>query len=240
MTYLDTVPVKLSATAKLGTQSQSTRNPARMFTHSRATALAGDEVDTCPDICGLKHNGCYAMGTGFRMRAVNQRGARLIDSAPSFGPIRYPGDTTRINVAGDLGVPGTPNVPDIDWMRALVREISHQRKVTGLARWQSPVYLYSHGWPLWHPAIMQSGLREHVTVLASAELSQVSNARALGYPVAVVVDADTPGTYVDTPDGRLLVCPAITRGTRCVDCRVCFLPENFTRNYVGVAFPRHR
>lgn len=182
---------------------------------------------TCPSSCIFRDAGCCAQnaatgaavarlnaigGATHRLRIADQE-ARLIDR--SFGGRDIPQDggrdgrsgrDLRLRVAGDYTTAA----------EAMVLALAAARSE---ARGGGGVFGYTHGWRgvdrVWFGA---------VRMLASVERpEEIADAHARGYDVAITLAefpseraCDLPGTGV-----KVVPCPAQTRGTNCVRCRLC-------------------
>lgn len=187
-------------------------------------------MQTCPESCPLRGgNGCYAEdgNVGFHMRrkqketeGMNGDTIAMLEAAEirDAGPTAY-GRPLRLHVSGDAVTP----------FRA-------RTLADACARWNGPVWTYTHGW--------RDVPRENwgsVSVLASCENTKDA-ARALeaGYAPAVVVAEHPADGRAETRDGvRLIPCPSQTRGVTCDRCRLCFDADSLHRRGAAVSFAAH-
>lgn len=81
------------------------------------------------------------------------------------------------------------------------------------------VFAFTHGWRGIHRASFGP-----IRILASAEKPEdISAAHQRGYDVAIVLPSFPGARAFDLPgtDVKVIPCPAQTRGTTCVQCRLC-------------------
>jgi hypothetical protein len=218
------------------------RNPRlvaqKPFVSSTYVSIAA----TCPDNCAFKTGACYVMSgitgiTGRKLDAaahgltadqVIAEEARLIDGA--FHGRRIPQDGARggrdlrLHVGGDVG------------------SVLGARLLAGAAgRWRDrgggAVWTFTHAWrdvprEAWGP----------ISVLASVERPEdIQAARAVGYAAAIVVDKFPSERAFSVPgsSAKIVPCPAETRGTTCVECRLCLDADKLLERNVVIAFEAH-
>lgn len=224
--------------------------------HAVAPFVASTYVSieaTCPSDCPMKGAGCYAQ-SGFTAPAVRQldAGARGMSGLDviraealaidrSFtgqgghwapGLKRVPQDGARggrdlrLHVAGDIPSEGAEDAA---------------RLLAGAARrWRirggGAVFAYTHQWHRATRAAWGS-----ISVLASCDQPhEVELARQRGYAAALVVGAVPSERAFTIPGvpGKVVPCPAQTRGTTCAECRLC-LDRDLLALDVTVAFAVH-
>jgi hypothetical protein len=197
------------------------------------------QVSTCPDSCPLKPtlddkgkvvktNGCYANGTMVAMQSakLNQAPKQSAREAQKQEVKAIEGLSgsldLRVHVVGDC--------VDDTHAKALSKAMSAHRKKKGKAAWT-----YTHNWRK-----IKSSSWQGESVLASCDsLSQVKEAKKLGYSSAVILDSfDSPKVYVK--DGiKLLPCLYQTKGIQCIDCRLCLDSNRLARLGLTIAFVPH-
>lgn len=206
---------------------------------------------TCPDTCEFKDGGCYAMAgfTGNALRRMDREAHRESLSADdviaieceliegSFrtgrGPIaRVPQDGARggrdlrLHVGGD--------VSSEEGARMLGAAAYRWRLRGG-----GSVWTYTHRWV----DIDRDAWGSSISVLASVEnIEFAHHARKLGYAPALVVDKFASDKAHTLREGKrslkVIPCPAQTRGTTCVECRLCLDRDLHTMN-VAIGFSVH-
>jgi hypothetical protein len=135
------------------------------------------------------------------------------------------GQLWRHNQAGDLP-PARPGVIDAN----AVYQIA-------LANVGRHGFTYTHYPPTPHNLlVIKTANKLGFTINLSAEsLGEADAYAALGVPVVTVLPMDTDQP-VTTPDGNLvIVCPAVTGNTDCLNCGIC---QNRYREAI-VGFPAH-
>lgn len=165
--------------------------------------------DSCPNDCALYGQGCYAENNGIGgsgsifERAGKGGDTDLIELMLRIRKLRR-GDVVRLNVSGDyLLADGTPDIEYIS--------------VTNMIPPFVDVLSYTHAWRRLSPDMFL----EHVRPNASCDTpADAEEALAAGWK-AVIVDDD--GSIPDTRIGGALAvsCPYETKGTQCIDCRLC-------------------
>lgn len=199
---------------------------------------------TCPDSCKFKRakdgtpGGCYvdAGKTVFTIKRLDQESgtssgdevivaeADLIDSAfktemPQDGA--RGGRDLRLHVGGD--------VASEDSTRFLADAITRWKKRGGGAVWT-----FTHRW-----AEIPREAFGAISVLASVEDPRdIPRARVRGYAPALVVTSHLSHLAKPVNGTRIIPCPAETRGTTCVECRLCLDDGLYSRN-AGVSFALH-
>lgn len=201
---------------------------------------------TCPDSCKFKRaedgtpGGCYvdAGKTVFTIRRLDEesradpghvveREADLIDAAwPSGIPQdgARGGRDLRLHVGGDV----------FDALGTLALGGAAGR---WLARGGGAVWTFTHRWvtilrPLW----------QEISVLASIESpAQADVAHRLGYAFALVEPREhrSARAYSIGDGFTAIPCPAETRGTTCVECRLCLDADKLHARKMGIAFSLH-
>lgn len=213
---------------------------------------------TCDDGCAFKGRGCYVT-SGFANRwmtgldeaakghtadEVIAAECDLIDHAfrgrtPYVGRLpRRPGGRVpqdggrdgrqgrdlRLHVAGDVAT-----------------EANARRLAASAERWRERgggvVWTYTHDWRR-----IAADAFGPVSVLASVETpGAASEARRKGYAVAIVV-REFPSARAFRLAGmadRVVPCPAETRGTTCVQCRLCLDAPMLRANGIAIGFALH-
>lgn len=208
---------------------------------------------TCPDSCRFKAAGCYvragftgraarqlddaAAAEGLRGDEVIEREAQVIEAsfcgargraggrvAQDGGRHGRAGRDLRLHVGGDVSS---------TWgaMRLAVAAKSWQRRGGGA------VWTYTHRWR----RVARDAFGP-ISVLASVE--RVEDARAAvhrGYVPAIVLERFPSPRAFQLRGSRVtwLPCPAETKGTTCVQCRLCLDADALRRRGQGIAFAVH-
>lgn len=199
---------------------------------------------TCRDSCRFKNgNGCYAesghMGPLIRDLDADTRGLSPVEVAQneaylldSFGPV--PQDGGKYGKAGrDLRLHISGDAFDVESARVLAGAAQRWRERGG-----GKVWAYTHSW-----ANIEVGDWGEIQVLASCETpAGVRQANLLGYAAALVVrdfrGARRAYSIPEVP-GKVIPCPAETKGTTCVQCRLCLSTETLRRNQLTIGFSAH-
>lgn len=218
---------------------------SRLRPRARAPFVSTTDVSiaaTCGAACPFKGSGCFAEAgfTRFQARQLDAAAegltadqviaeeARLVDGA--FHGRRIPQDGARggrdlrLHVGGDVG--------SALGARLLAGAAGRWRERGGGAVWS-----FTHAWrevprEAWGP----------ISVLASVERpADIEAARAAGYAAAIVVDRFPSDKAFSVPGSstKIVPCPAETRGTTCVECRLCLDADKLARKNVTIAFEAH-
>lgn len=173
---------------------------------------------TCPRTCRFKNNGCYVQ-SGF----TSITNKKMDEYARKHG---LTGDEVIAHEAATIDAAYQRGVPDYRPLRLHVggdvASANGARMLAGAAeRWLlrggGPVWISTHRWrsiprSAWGP----------IRVFASVEsIEDVREAKARGYPAWFTI-AEFPSDKRFSIDGESFIpCPAETRGTTCVACRIC-------------------
>lgn len=203
-------------------------------------------AQTCPDSCTFKSGGCFASsgysGRPVRRMEANAAGLSAADIAraeakgldgldrngvePDGGRDGKSPRDLRLHVSGDVTTP-----EGLDLLAGAVE------------RWQSrgggSAWSFTHSWRTLPRARWRS-----VSVLASVETpEQVGEARERGYTPALTIREFPDGAKpfkVPGAETAFIPCPAETKGTTCVSCRLCLDREPHLRaTNRGIAFAVH-
>ena len=180
------------------------------------------EEASCPSTCPhLQSGGCYAKSgpVSWHWKKVSHglRGGTWSDLTDFVSKLER-GQLWRHNQAGDLGYTKDVNGRELirlDLLKSLV-DANKTSKARG--------YTYTHhklGY-IHNLEAVKYANNNGFTVNASCEtMSQVDDAIAQGIPAVVVVD-NTKEVPTHTPNNnKVVVCPAQTSDTNCVDCGLC-------------------
>lgn len=201
---------------------------------------------TCPDTCVFKGTptapgGCYVDAGFTRIAMQKLDGAawglasldvvkeevRQIDDAFDGGPVPQDGARggrdLRLHVGGDVEAP--------EGARLLALAARRWR-----ARGGGTVWTYTHAWR----EVPRSAWGESIAVLASVEEAEdIPAARRRGYAAALVVERFPEGGKAFLIGRtRVVPCPAETRRTTCVECRLC-LDRDLHSMKVAISFKLH-
>ena len=179
------------------------------------------EQSSCPTTCPHINGNCYAK-SGFHLRqhwdkvTSHQRGGSWSDLCEYIRTLK-PRQLWRHNQAGDLPY-GKFDGQELITL-PLLKDLVDANKSSGARG-----YTYTHHKLdyLHNLEAVKYANKNGFTVNASCEtLSQVDKAISEGVPAVVVVD-NSKDVPTHTPDGhKLVVCPAQTSDTNCVDCGLC-------------------
>lgn len=203
-------------------------------------------AQTCPSSCTFKGRGCFA-GSGYSGRAVRRleelaRGktayelalaeAQALDRLDRKGVVPDGGRDgksrrdLRLHVSGD--------VTDVLGLDAVAEAVARWQRRGGGSAWS-----FTHAWR----ALPRERWRT-ISVLASVETAaQVEEAKAQSYVPALTVREFPKGErpfQIPGSSTTFIPCPAETRGTTCVECRLCLDRELFLHEKDrGISFAAH-
>lgn len=230
-----TVASNLSTPSPAPSSSSSSSEFRYHFTRISRNAKTGPmpvtttSANSCPPHCSFKSNGCYAESgpLAVHWQAVS-RGTRGVtyDELLLEIPTLRRNALWRHNQAGDL-TPCAPGVIDESLLTQLARANRGRRGFT-----------YTHYPPTSaNRAAIQRANRLGFTVNLSAEtLAQADAYIELGVaPVVVVLPADATKPTRTPAGGHVIVCPASTGNTDCLNCGIC--QQRDRASIVG--FPAH-
>lgn len=194
---------------------------------------------TCPDVCPLKHGGCYAKGGPINLHwtRLSEGKNEGITWAEFMQRIRAlpRGQLWRHNQAGDL--PGMNNSVDANQLAQLVAA-NHDRK--GFTYTHKPTLKgQAHASTVKANAnaishANKGGFTVNLSADTKAEADELYS-QAIG-PVVVLLGANE-NANTETPMGRkIVVCPATQRDD--VSCSTCGLCQRVDRTCI-VGFPAH-
>lgn len=197
---------------------------------------------TCPDSCPLKpvidetgnfsSDDCYASCdlVGMHMRRLTKATVTAnadliqirIQECESIKDLTGR-NVLRLKVGGDT--------PDVQYAEGLADACKLYTAKHG-----QPAYGYTHNW--------ENIPRESfggISILASCDQpSDIAKAKAQGYATAVVVSSFPNGNKMFQIDGhKVIPCLEQTRGTQCVDCRLCFDDNNLRKHDITIGFEAH-
>lgn len=199
---------------------------------------------TCPDVCRFKNgNGCFAEAgyMGPLVRALDEASKGLTPALvaaneaaviDAFGPV--PSDGGKHGKSGrDLRLHISGDAFDTESAQILAGAAERWKQRGGGAVWA-----YTHSWR--EIPVEAWGT---IAILASCETPEdVKRARARGYAPSIVV-RDFRGAQrahaLPEISGRVLPCPAETRNTTCVQCRLCFDVKGLKDRELVIGFSAH-
>jgi hypothetical protein len=180
------------------------------------------ESSSCPSTCPHINGNCYAK-SGFHLAqhwkkvSSKERGGTW-DELCSYVSSLKPRQIWRHNQAGDLGY-----IKDVDG-KELIRLDLLKSLVDANKTSKARGYTYTHHKLdyIHNLEAVKYANNNGFTVNASCEsLTQCDDAIKQGIPTVCVVD-NSKDVPTHTPDGhKVVVCPAQTRDTNCVDCGLC-------------------
>jgi hypothetical protein len=202
-------------------------------------------AQTCPSSCTFKGRGCFA-SAGYSGRAVRRleelaRGktefelamaeADAIDRLERRGVVPDGGRDgksrrdMRLHVSGDI--------TDTLGLDAIAAAVARWQKRGGGSAWS-----FTHAW-----RSLPRGRWRTISILASVETAQqVAEARTHSYVPALTI-REFPSTKpfkIPGASTTFIPCPAETKGTTCVECRLCLDREPFLfEKDKGIAFAAH-
>lgn len=191
--------------------------------------------NTCPDVCPLKGEGCYAeLGmVGMNWRKLDKK-PDAIDLQQLAGHIQAlpKGTFWRMNVAGDLTYTQRDNGQVIDWLMLQAIIAANQGK-QGFTYTHHDMQLESN-----RSSVQQANARGFTINLSANNLGHADELLALGIaPVVTILPEDYQHKNLKTPAGNaIVVCPAVTtESMTCDKCKLCAKPDR--KSIVG--FPVH-
>lgn len=212
---------------------------------ARAPFVASTYVSiaaTCSSACPFKDNGCFIQhgptrglagkldtaAHGFSSLEVIREEVRVLDGAFSGRSVPLNGANgrldLRLHVGGDVG--------SEEGARLLGPAVRRWSARGGGAAWT-----FTHWWR----QISREAWGD-ISVLASVERPQeIDLALQRGYAAAIVVDAFPSERAFLLPGStaRIIPCPAETRGTNCVECRLCLDDRKLVGRNAAIAFKAH-
>jgi hypothetical protein len=228
---------KLAPVDHVPTDGRPRLTPRGPFVSLTDTSIAA----TCSTSCAFKSGGCYVTSGGTKARAaaldVAARGqtsdevigheVRLIDEAFAGGRVPQDGAKggrdVRLHVGGDVG-----SIRGAQLLAGAARR--------WLERGGGTPWTFTHWWR----EIPRKAFGQ-ISVLASVERPEdVEIARRRGYASALVVAefASEKAYRLPGSTARVVPCPAETRGTTCVECRLCLDADLLAMN-VAIGFRVH-
>jgi hypothetical protein len=239
-------PVDRVPTMTRGRNGRKRRVPRKPFVAATYASIEG----TCGTTCPFKGAGCYAqMGytrrllgpldsaaalyTGDRATKVIAEEARLIiEAADRWG--NTPHRRRRKNAKSIVGVILRLHISG-DVRTALHAMMLADAAEYWLAAGGGPVFTFTHSWRDIPPAAFGA-----INVMASVEtVAEAKEALSLGYAPAIVIDRVPRGSRAFNLDGlKLVPCPAQSRGSTCVACRLC-VERPLHEMGVAIAFKPH-
>ncbi len=196
---------------------------------------------TCPTACAYKDNGCFVQSQAAPMRALDE-------ASESWTPLEIiEEEAAMIDRSFPRGIPkdGLPGGGGRDLRLHVGGDASCAQGAKALAdatgRWMfrsgGAVWTYTHRWRRIHRR--NFGL---ISALASVEKpSDLVAAREQGYASAITVVAfESERAYSLGTDGFTVIpCPAETRGTTCIECRLCFDDARLRKEKLVIGFALH-
>jgi len=196
---------------------------------------------TCPTSCPFKAGGCFAaasaghltmrrldaVGEGMAGIDVTRAEVALVDSAWKRGVPQdgaRGGRDFRLHVGGEVsGYEGA----------GLLAEACDRWK----ARGGGAMWTFTHRWP----EIDREAWGEISALASVQDVGDAEDAAAKGYAPAIVLATFPSSKAFRLPGSsrRWVPCPAETRGTTCVECRLCLDDDNLREHGLGIAFAVH-
>jgi hypothetical protein len=179
-------------------------------------------AQSCPDLCPLKKNGCYAVGPlGWHWQKVTD-GLRGVEFAEFLDVIkRLPiGLLWRHNQAGDL--PGENEAIDAKALADLVKANKWKR---GFTFTHKPMTAENM------TAIEAANLGGFTINLSANNLDHADALADLAIaPVVSLVDVDAPKVSYTSAGRKVVVCPA--QSSDKITCATCGLCQKVNRDYI--------
>lgn len=160
--------------------------------------------NTCPNTCPFKGNGCYA--ENFHCHMAWKKATNPLEDCYQKSEEVGLLDLMRLNIAGDLAIPGTSkiNLALVDW---LIRRFGGRTKAWG----------YTHCRPdAFNKAVVQYANANGLALSFSVEsLKKAQELQAEGVPVVVATDK------IKATDNTYHLCQGGKNGVNCRKCRIC-------------------
>lgn len=197
---------------------------------------------TCSSACPFKDAGCYQQAgrsrqvaaqldeaaTGSTADEVMMAEADLIDGSFRRGPVPQDGARggrdLRLHVGGDVG-------------SGRGAELLAGAADRWHARGGGVVWTFTHAW-----RDIPRAAFGRISVLASVEVAQdIEVARRAGYASAIVVGEFPSDKAFALPEtmAKVIPCPAETRSTTCVECRLCLNADSLLKRNQAIGFAAH-
>lgn len=193
------------------------------------------QASTCPVVCPLKGNGCYAESGPLAMH-WKRAGISGMDFQDFLKEIpRLPrGQLWRWGVAGDL--PGNARKIAVDMLRALV---GANKGRAGFAYTHHAVLDEQDGEnaPVNREAIKEANANGFTVNLSANNLEHADKLKALNVgPVVTILPTDSTRNHKTPGGNQVIICPATYRDN--VSCATCQLCQKVDRKCI-VGFPAH-
>jgi len=180
---------------------------------------------TCPVTCPLMGSGCYGENNGVGGSPTPFGHAARGDGDSDYTTLRADltacnaGDVIRINVVGDYLT--SDGSPDIEYINVI--NDAAARGVIVLA--------YTHAWRSLSPDLFHPSARPQASCDSP---SDVSLARSQGWSTVIVAPVGQYANGDDIDGTRAVICPNVTNGIKCIDCKLCAVQRKST-----IVFPIH-
>lgn len=160
--------------------------------------------NTCPISCPFKGSGCYA--ENFRCKAAWKRATSSVHSIPTKADEEGKLDLLRVNIAGDMAVPGT-NKLNLALVDYYIKNVCANTRA----------WTYTHCTPSdFNKAVVRYACENGFTISFSCEsLTLANKLQEEGLPVVVATDKVTES------DGTYYVCQGGKNGITCRKCKYC-------------------
>jgi hypothetical protein len=231
--YLTCCPTRFNAMNKWqpGDQWRSPVAVAKVSGNKKTGPVATTSVSqaSCPSVCPLLRNGCYAESVGmqpFTTRRLNSNTTRRADTIARLEALAIddlPADRKlRVHVVGDCRTKTAAGIVGSAMVRYEARG--------GFKAWT-----YTHAWQ----AVPLSAWRGARVFASCGTRADITAARAQGYTgIAINTSARHPGRKVYQLLGvQSVPCPAqLDRRVQCATCSICQQPDKMGRLGLAVAF----
>lgn len=185
--------------------------------------------DSCPSTCSFREGGgCYAESgpLALHWRAVDdgRRGTDLEGLVEHIAALPR-GQLWRHNQAGDLPPSGDGRIDTVALYRIAIANAGRRG------------FTYTHYRPIVGnlAAIRQANALGFTINLSAESLGEADEYKALSLPVVVTLPAGTDETVITPAGNTVVVCPATTGNTDCLNCGIC---QRRDREAI-IGFPAH-
>lgn len=164
--------------------------------------------NTCPTSCPFKGNGCYA--ENFHCHLAWRRAKADISSMPQKARNEGLLDLLRVNIAGDMAIPGTSklNLLLVNWY---IEQFAGKTTLWG----------YTHCKPTEYNKAVVRYANENGFALSMSCESMVGALKLHEQGIPVVLATDK----VKESDSMFHVCKGGKDGVTCRNCRLCTMPQ---------------
>jgi hypothetical protein len=183
---------------------------------------------SCPNDCVFRGQGCYAETGLVNIQTIALKEG--LESSPEDIAIQEAESISQLTGRNDLRVHVVGDCKTAESANILADAMRKHRKKRGRAAWT-----YTHAWKNVNGKEWRGE-----SVLASVEtVGEIIEARAQGYASAIVVKKFARDKVYMIDGQKVVPCLFQTKGTQCIDCRLCMNTEALQRTNTSIAFEVH-